>query len=156
MSLFDQLVNEALRSRAELTSLRPVVEKELLHHDILREMSEAGGGFEERADHGLRAQGGCGFGQRANAGEAAEGGGLEHDGAEVPLPRPLGQDGLQGFVERERRAGVAGELGKLCWILQRLLDVLHREIGDGTGEDGGVVKVPCLVGVEAQPGAAQP
>ena len=42
MSLFDQLVNEALRARAELTSLRPVVEKELLHHDILREMSEAG------------------------------------------------------------------------------------------------------------------
>lgn len=42
VSLFDQLVNEALRSRAELTSLRPVVEKELLHHDILREMSEAG------------------------------------------------------------------------------------------------------------------
>ena len=42
MSLFDQLVNEALRSRAELTSLRPVVEKELLHHDILREMGEAG------------------------------------------------------------------------------------------------------------------
>lgn len=42
MSLFDQLVSEALRSRAELTSLRPVVEKELLHHDILREMSEAG------------------------------------------------------------------------------------------------------------------
>lgn len=42
VSLFDQFVNEALRSRAELTSLRPVVEKELLHHDILREMSEAG------------------------------------------------------------------------------------------------------------------
>jgi predicted nucleotidyltransferase component of viral defense system len=42
VSLFDQLVSEALRSRAELTSLRPVVEKELLHHDILREMSEAG------------------------------------------------------------------------------------------------------------------
>ena len=42
MSLLDHLVNEALRSRAELTSLRPVVEKELLHHDILREMSEAG------------------------------------------------------------------------------------------------------------------
>ncbi|MDP1586948.1 MAG: nucleotidyl transferase AbiEii/AbiGii toxin family protein [Prosthecobacter sp.] len=42
MSLFDQLVNEALRSRSDLTTLRPVVEKELLHHDILREMSEAG------------------------------------------------------------------------------------------------------------------
>ena len=41
MSLFEQVVNEALRSRAELTSLRPVVEKELLHHDIIREMSEA-------------------------------------------------------------------------------------------------------------------
>jgi predicted nucleotidyltransferase component of viral defense system len=42
VSLFDQLVDEALRSQANLTSLRPVVEKELLHHDILREMSEAG------------------------------------------------------------------------------------------------------------------
>ena len=42
VSLFDQLVTVALRSRAELASLRPVVEKELLHHDILREMSEAG------------------------------------------------------------------------------------------------------------------
>ena len=42
MSLFDQLVDEALRSRAELATLRPVVEKELLHHDVLREMSGAG------------------------------------------------------------------------------------------------------------------
>ena len=42
MSLFDLLVDEALRSRADLATLRPVVEKELLHHDILREMSEAG------------------------------------------------------------------------------------------------------------------
>ena len=42
MSLFDQLVDEAVRSRGELAPLRPVVEKELLHHDILREMSEAG------------------------------------------------------------------------------------------------------------------
>ena len=39
MSLFDQLVGEALRSRGDLTTLRPVVEKELLHHDILRELS---------------------------------------------------------------------------------------------------------------------
>jgi predicted nucleotidyltransferase component of viral defense system len=42
MSLFDQLVDEALRARADLSSLRSVVEKELLHHDILREMSAAG------------------------------------------------------------------------------------------------------------------
>lgn len=42
MSLFDQLVDEALRSRGDLAVLRPVVEKELLHHDILREMSGAG------------------------------------------------------------------------------------------------------------------
>jgi predicted nucleotidyltransferase component of viral defense system len=42
MSLFDQLVAEALRARADLASLQPVVEKELLHHDILREMSTAG------------------------------------------------------------------------------------------------------------------
>lgn len=42
MSLFDRLVDEALKSRADLAVLRPVVEKEMLHHDILREMSEAG------------------------------------------------------------------------------------------------------------------
>lgn len=42
MSLFDRLVDEALKSRADLSILRPVVEKELLHHDILREMSAAG------------------------------------------------------------------------------------------------------------------
>jgi len=42
MSLFDQLVDEAMKSQEELHVLRPVVEKELLHHDILREMSGAG------------------------------------------------------------------------------------------------------------------
>lgn len=42
MSLFDRLVTEALRNQGELAPLRAVVEKELLHHDILREMSAAG------------------------------------------------------------------------------------------------------------------
>lgn len=42
MTFFDQLVNEALKSRTDLTTLRTVVEKELLHHDILRELGEAG------------------------------------------------------------------------------------------------------------------
>lgn len=42
MNLFDQLVNEALKNNAELSSLRMVVEKELLHHDILRTLSESG------------------------------------------------------------------------------------------------------------------
>lgn len=42
MNLFDQLVSEALREQTALASLRTVVEKELLHHDILREMSRAG------------------------------------------------------------------------------------------------------------------
>ncbi len=42
MSLFDRLVDEAMQSRADLAPLRPVVEKELLHHDILREMNAAG------------------------------------------------------------------------------------------------------------------
>jgi predicted nucleotidyltransferase component of viral defense system len=42
MSLLNDLVDEALRARADLSTLRPVVEKELLHHDILREMSDAG------------------------------------------------------------------------------------------------------------------
>jgi len=42
MSLFDNLVDEAVRNHPELSILRPVVEKELLHHDILREMSDSG------------------------------------------------------------------------------------------------------------------
>jgi predicted nucleotidyltransferase component of viral defense system len=42
MNLFDQLVQEAMRSQPRLAPLRAVVEKELLHHDILREMSRAG------------------------------------------------------------------------------------------------------------------
>jgi predicted nucleotidyltransferase component of viral defense system len=42
MNLFDQLVTQALQSNRELSPLRVVVEKELLHHDILREMAETG------------------------------------------------------------------------------------------------------------------
>ena len=42
MNLFDQLVSEAVRNQKELSPLRAVVEKELLHHDILREMAAAG------------------------------------------------------------------------------------------------------------------
>jgi predicted nucleotidyltransferase component of viral defense system len=42
VGLFDQLVDEAMKSRPDLSVLRPVVEKELLHHDILRELGQAG------------------------------------------------------------------------------------------------------------------
>jgi hypothetical protein len=42
VSLFDQLVDQALQTRADLSPLRSVVEKELLHHDILREIAAAG------------------------------------------------------------------------------------------------------------------
>lgn len=42
MTLFDSLVDNALRQQPQFSSLRIVVEKELLHHDILRAMSEAG------------------------------------------------------------------------------------------------------------------
>ncbi len=42
MNLFDQLVLQAMKNKAELAPLRAVVEKELLHHDIIREMSVAG------------------------------------------------------------------------------------------------------------------
>lgn len=39
MNLFDQLVTEALKNQPNLSPLRIVVEKELLHHDILRTLS---------------------------------------------------------------------------------------------------------------------
>ncbi len=42
MNLFDQLVEQAMESSDSAIFLQPVVEKELLHHDILREMSHAG------------------------------------------------------------------------------------------------------------------
>lgn len=42
VSLFDRLVDEALLAKADLEILRPVVEKEIIHHDILREMARAG------------------------------------------------------------------------------------------------------------------
>lgn len=42
MSLFDQLVDEALKNQRDLAPLRLVVEKELLHQDILRVLSQAG------------------------------------------------------------------------------------------------------------------
>ena len=42
MSFFDRLVSQALSNHGELAPLRAVVEKELLHHDILREMGTAG------------------------------------------------------------------------------------------------------------------
>lgn len=40
MNLFDKLVTEALKKQTHLTPLRAVVEKELLHHDILRIMRD--------------------------------------------------------------------------------------------------------------------
>ena len=42
MSLFDQLVDEAIKNQQHLVPLRMVVEKELLHHDILRVLSSSG------------------------------------------------------------------------------------------------------------------
>ncbi len=41
MNLFELLVDQALRGQSGLAPLRAVVEKELLHHDILREMAES-------------------------------------------------------------------------------------------------------------------
>ena len=42
MSLFDRLVAEAMQSDVALGTVQAAVEKELLHHDILREMNTAG------------------------------------------------------------------------------------------------------------------
>lgn len=42
MNLFERLVDTAMHNQADLASVRVVVEKELLHHDILREMAMAG------------------------------------------------------------------------------------------------------------------
>ncbi|PVY76862.1 nucleotidyltransferase AbiEii toxin of type IV toxin-antitoxin system [Tamilnaduibacter salinus] len=41
MSTFDALVNQALKNQRGLAALRPVVEKEIFHHDIIRELNQA-------------------------------------------------------------------------------------------------------------------
>ncbi|MFC3852778.1 nucleotidyl transferase AbiEii/AbiGii toxin family protein [Salinispirillum marinum] len=41
MDLFNALIDEAIRAQGDLAVLRPVVEKEILHHDILRELNHA-------------------------------------------------------------------------------------------------------------------
>ncbi|MBI2602509.1 MAG: nucleotidyl transferase AbiEii/AbiGii toxin family protein [Deltaproteobacteria bacterium] len=41
MNLFDRLLTEALKNRHDLSPLKTVVEKELLHHDILRTLSQS-------------------------------------------------------------------------------------------------------------------
>lgn len=60
MNLFDRLVEQAMQSEQALGIVRPALEKELLHHDILREMNQSGlmagltfiGGTCLRACHG--------------------------------------------------------------------------------------------------------
>ena len=42
MNLFESIVAEAMRGQDRFAPIQAVVEKELLHHDILREMNEAG------------------------------------------------------------------------------------------------------------------
>ena len=42
MNLFHRLVAEAMQGQEPFAPIQAVVEKELLHHDILREMNEAG------------------------------------------------------------------------------------------------------------------
>ena len=42
MNLFHRIVTEAMQGQERFSSIQAVVEKELLHHDILREMNEAG------------------------------------------------------------------------------------------------------------------
>ena len=40
MNLFNKIVKEALKAQPHLSPLRVVVEKELLHYDILRVLSD--------------------------------------------------------------------------------------------------------------------
>ncbi len=110
MSLFDRLVSEALRNLSELTPLRAVVEKELLHHDILREMSSAGllagltfiGGTCLRACYGsdrlsedLDFTGGAGFThkQLVNMGQVLVDGLKQKYGMPVEVSDPVREDG---------------------------------------------------------------
>ena len=110
MNLFDQLVQQAMQSEKALGTVRPAVEKELLHRDILREMSRAGllneltfiGGTCLRACYGsprlsedLDFTGGADFNvdRLATLGETLEKGLMEKYGLPVHLSDPIREDG---------------------------------------------------------------
>lgn len=110
MNLFDQLVEQAMQSEAALGTVRPAVEKELLHHDILREMSRAGfltgltfiGGTCLRACYGsprlsedLDFTGGLDFdpARLAELGPVLEGTLLEKYGLPVSVSPPVREEG---------------------------------------------------------------
>lgn len=57
MSLFDVLVNEALKNKEELAPLRVVDEKELPQHDILRVFNSAGLPTQSRTPYSATASG---------------------------------------------------------------------------------------------------
>ena len=42
MNLFDKLVQTALEGNESLRVIQPAVEKEILHHEVLREMASIG------------------------------------------------------------------------------------------------------------------
>ena len=110
MSLFNRLVDEALRAQQPLAPLRAVVEKELLHHDILREMAAADllsgltfiGGTCLRVCHGserlsedLDFTGGSDFdrGQLARLGDVLTDSLAAKYGLEVTISEPLRESG---------------------------------------------------------------
>lgn len=110
MNLFDQLVERAMRSEDALGTVRPAIEKELLHHDILREMSRNGlmaglvfiGGTCLRSCYGsprlsedLDFTGGRAFeaGQLAELGEVLEKTLLEKYGLPVHVSEPVREEG---------------------------------------------------------------
>jgi len=110
MSLLDKYVDQALQNRPEVASLRVVVEKELLHHDILRIMSGHGfldglafmGGTCLRLCHGssrcsedLDFAGGAGFDRAAmqGLGRAVSDGLSRKYGLSVTVGEPVRESG---------------------------------------------------------------
>ncbi len=110
MNLFDQLVVQAMQSEQALGTVRPAVEKELLHHDVLREMSRSGllagltfiGGTCLRACYGsprlsedLDFAGGVDFDPHrlAELGSVLEGTLLEKYGLPVRVSDPVREEG---------------------------------------------------------------
>ena len=110
MSLFDRLVEQAMQSERALGIVRPALEKELLHHDILREMNRGGlmdgltfiGGTCLRACYGsprlsedLDFTGGRDFeaGQLSDMGTVLEHTLLEKYGLDVHVSAPVREEG---------------------------------------------------------------
>jgi len=132
MNLLDSIVDSVLTMKPELSLLRPVVEKEVLHHDILRELRQAGflnelafiGGTCLRACYGsdrlsedLDFTGGFAFDKATfkELGTVLEKGLNAKYGLQVSVSEPIREEGNVDTTNK-RNSRTRTSIGSMSWV----------------------------------------